>query len=290
MKELNWWQRLIHKRAITPIDSYVEMDGHTFFMREWPGIKPSGAPILLLHGGLSSTQGWDYAMVPGLIHNHHIYAFDRSAHGRTGAREGYFHFDFQTAECIAFIEKFIKQPVKLVGWSDGAIISLMIGIQRPELVESIVSIGANYNWDCGLTLTDAVIEISEESRAKWRAMSPDPDHMQEEIIRTAMEVWRTEPTMTTDDLAKINAPTLVLTGDDEPFSQHHTIYLYQSLPNGKLAIIPGASHAVMKERPEMVSLMINDFYAHPEYPITRMPNLRKVKTDELLGNTMESAG
>jgi pimeloyl-ACP methyl ester carboxylesterase len=177
--------------------------------------------------------------------------------------------------------------VKLVGWSDGAIISLMIGIKRPDLVESIVSIGANYHWDCGLELNDDVIEISEESKAKWRAMSPDPDHMQEEIIRKAMAIWKVEPNMTKTDLSRINSPVLVLTGDDEPFSQHHTVDLYEALPNGRLAIVPGTSHALMKERPEMVSLMINDFYAHPSFPITRMPNLRKAKTDEILGKNME---
>jgi len=163
----------------------------------------------------------------------------------------------------------------------------MIGIKRPDLVDSIVSIGANYNWDCGLELNDDVIEISEESKAKWRAMSPDPDHMQAEIIKKAMDVWKVEPNMTGEDLSQIEAPVLVLTGDDEPFSQHHTVDLYQSLPQGRLAILPGTSHAVMKERPELVSLMINDFYSRPEFPITRMPNLRKSKTDEILGKNLE---
>jgi pimeloyl-ACP methyl ester carboxylesterase len=282
MKKLGPIAKLFYKSAITPIDSYVEMDGHRFFMREWKGVKPQGAPILLLHGGLSSTQSWDYAMVPGLIQGHHIYAFDRSAHGRTGSRPGYYHFEFQTAEVIAFIEKFIKQPVKLIGWSDGAIISLMIGIQRPDLVESIVSIGANYHWDCGLGLNEDVMEISDEARAKWRATSPDPDHMYEEILNKAMAVWKVEPTLTKDDLAKIIAPTLVLTGDDEPFDNHHTIDLYQALPNGRLSIIPGTSHAVMKERSQLVTDVINDFYQHQNYPITRMPHLRKEKTEQLL--------
>ena len=109
--------------------------------------------------------------------------------------------------------------------------------------------------------------------------------MQEVIIRKAYEVWKSEPTMTTSDLAKITCPVLVMAGDDEPFSNQHTVELFEALPNAQLAIVPGSSHAVVKEKPETVQSIIRTFNkglnVNNGFPFTKMPNLRKDQQEYL---------
>ena len=77
----------------------------------------------------------------------------------------------------------------------------------------------------------------------------------------------------------------MLAGDDEPFTSKLTTDMYEAIPNGRLAIIPGASHALVKEKPKMMQAIIKDFYKSLEYPITKMPNRRKKKQAEILGNS-----
>ena len=261
---------------------YRQVDGHQLFTYEY---SIRGEATLLLHGGLSSTESWDWSVLPALK-NRHVFAYDRSAHGRTGSRDGFYHFEFQTKEAISFIETVIKEPVHLLGWSDGGIISLMVALKRPDLVKSIVSIGTNFHWDVGLPFeAEPVIELTEEERARFAERSPDPAHMQEVIIRKAHAVWKSEPNMTKADLSNISCPVLVLCGDDEPFSNHHTVDLYEALPNAQLAIVPGSSHAVVKEKPETVQSIIRTFNkglnVNNGFPFTKMPNLRKVKQEYL---------
>ena len=263
--------------------SYRYVNNHQIFTYEY---SKKGEATLLLHGGLSSTESWDWTVLPALKRRH-VFAYDRTAHGRTGSREGYYHFDFQTNEAISFIEEVIKEPVHLIGWSDGGIISLMVALKRPDLVRSIVSIGTNFHWDVGLPFeAEPVIELTEEDRARWAERSPDPAHMQEVIIRKAHAVWKSEPNMDKTDLANIKCPVLVLCGDDEPFSNHHTVDLYEALPNAQLAIVPGASHAVVKEKPETVQSIIRQFNqglkTNNGFPFTKMPNLRKAQQERLL--------
>ena len=99
-----------------------------------------------------------------------------------------------------------------------------------------------------------------------------------EIIHKAHKVWASEPRMTKSQLKKIKCPTLILAGDDEPFSTEHTVSLYESIPNAQLSIVPGTSHAVLKEKPRLVKQILQDFYRDPSFPITLNPNRRLKET------------
>jgi pimeloyl-ACP methyl ester carboxylesterase len=242
--------------------AYINLRGHQTWSVDYPA---SGEPLLALHGGLSSTESFEWQVRPLAENRFHFYGYDRTAHGRTGVREGFYHFDFQTQEAISYIEDVIGGPAHLIGHSDGGIIALMVAIARPDLVLSIVAIGANYSWDCGLELVldQNGIEISEENRQKFLESSPDAPEWQARIFHKAYEVWATEPNISLADLGSINCPVLVLNGDDEVFNAHHGVELYQALPNAQLAIVPGTSHAVLKEKNELALALIDDFYNHP---------------------------
>ena len=77
--------------------------------------------------------------------------------------------------------------------------------------------------------------------------------------------------MRPDDLAPIAAPTLVLAGDRDAIRLAHTCAIYEALPAGRLAIVPGASHAVPLEQPALVGRLVTDFLASPDPPPTLMP-------------------
>jgi pimeloyl-ACP methyl ester carboxylesterase len=239
--------------------AYIDLRGHQVWSNEFAN---NGEPLLSLHGGLSASHRWDWTILPAVEADHHLYSYDRTAHGRTGVRPGYYHFDFQTDEAIAYIEDVIKEPTHMIGHSDGAIISLMVAIKRPDLVKSIVSIGGNFHWDAGFQSGefDGEIMISEEDASEYAELSPDAPENQIGIIKRAMEVWKSEPNLTTVDLAKIQCPVLVMAGEVEPFSNHHTIDLYEALADADLAIVPGATHSVMKDKPELSLAILKEFY------------------------------
>ena len=84
--------------------------------------------------------------------------------------------------------------------------------------------------------------------------------------------------MTTEDLARITAPTLVVVGDDDVIELSHTCALYESLPAGQLAVIPATSHAVPMEKPAELSRIIGDFLAGDAAPQTFMSVRRSAPT------------
>ena len=246
---------------------YVNLRGHQIYNYEW---ENDGEAVVLLHGGLSKTSSWDYIMVPPLEKEFQIFAYDRTAHGFTGDQRGSLHFDFQTHEAIAYLEDIVKKPAHLFGWSDGGIIALMIAILRPELVKSIVAIGANYHFN-GVSQNFGEVEISPEDQAEYNLISPDAPHTLLEKTIRMHAIWNSEPTLTLTEISAIPCPVLVLVGDDDVINHSHTVELYKALPLGQLAIIPGSSHIVVKEKPDLMNAVILQFLTDLSYPVTRMP-------------------
>ena len=255
---------------------YINLRGHETYSYEWDN---DGEAVVLLHGGLSKTSSWDYILVPALEDDFHVFGYDRAGHGFTGDKQGSLHFEFQRDEAIAYLEDVVKEPAHLIGYSDGGIIALMVAISRPDLVKSIVAIGANYHFDAPLSeFTDA--EVSEEEQAEYNLISPDAPHTLLEKKNRMNEIWKTEPDIALSDIATIQCPVLVLAGDDDVIKHDHTISLYEALPLGQLAIVPGTSHGVVKEKPALMMANIMQFLEDLTYPQTRQPIRRTSNQSE----------
>jgi len=255
------------------MSAYINLRGHQIWSNERAN---NGEALLLLHGGLSATEDWDTYLLPAVEPTHHPFGYDRTGQGRTADQLGSLHFVFQTDEAIAYLEDVVKEPAHLIGWSDGGIIALMVAIQRPDLVRSIIAIGANYHYKQN-NGGDPIPEwpISDEDRIEYATRSPDAPESLDTKVARMREIWNSEPTLTLDDLAMIQCPTLILAGDDELFSIEHTSAMYEAIPQGQLAIIPGTSHYVLKEKPELTQAVIKQFLSDLSAPITRAPVRRK---------------
>ena len=246
---------------------YLNLRGHQVYNYEW---EREGEAVVLLHGGLSKTSSWDYLVVPPLEDEFHVFAYDRTGHGFTGDQQGSLHFDFQAQEAIAYLDDVVKEPAHLIGYSDGGIIALLVAIARPDLVKSIIAIGANYHYSAPLSDFEGAF-VSEEDQAEYNLISPDaPDTLIKKIIRMN-QIWKTEPDISLSDIASIQCPVLVMAGDDDVIKHDHTIALFEALPLGQLAIIPGTSHGLIKEKPALAMAVILQFLADLNYPSTNQP-------------------
>jgi pimeloyl-ACP methyl ester carboxylesterase len=250
---------------------YIDLRGHQTFSYEWPN---KGEALLLLHGGLSQTSHFDQSVLPAIEDNFHIFGYDRTGHGFTGDRDGSMHFQFQYEEAVAYLEDVVKEPAHLIGHSDGAIIALMVAMHKPELVKSVVLFGGLFHFSGTLPMPEFDGNISQEDLDEYAATSPDGPGTLEAKIRKMFSIWYSEPAYSVEDVKKIQCPALVLVGDDDVISHHHTIEMFEALPQGQLAVIPGTSHQANKEKPEIFQMFIREFLKDLSYPQTKMPQRR----------------
>jgi pimeloyl-ACP methyl ester carboxylesterase len=255
---------------------YLNVDGHQVYSYEWDN---NGEALVLLHGGLSQTSHWDSYVLPAVEDDFHVFAYDRTGHGFTGDHAESFHYQFQTREAIAYLEEVVKEPAHLIGYSDGGIIALMVAMQRPELVRSIITLGANFQPDGVVHIDDFDGVVSAENQEEYNRTSPDAPETLPKKIQKMITIQKTEPDLAPADLAKIQCPVLVMAGDDDVIKHTHTAELYESIPLGQLAIVPASSHKFIKERPALAQLLIREFLEDLSYPVTRMPIRRTNPTN-----------
>jgi pimeloyl-ACP methyl ester carboxylesterase len=235
-------------------------------------------PLVLLHGGLATAETWG-PQIGALSERYRVYVPERRAHGHTQDVEGPLTYEDMAADTVAFLKEVVGGPAHLVGWSDGGIVALLVALSDADLVRKLVVIGTNFHYE-GVSVTPQDMNMSADGpemaffRGLYEAASPDgPGHWPvafEKITR----MWIVSPTMTVEDVARIVTPTLVLVGDDDMPRLAHTTAMFEALPHGQLAVVPGASHAVPMEKPQHVNQLILEFLPGGE-PETMIPIRRR---------------
>lgn len=256
--------------------TYVSIDGHPTWVEDRGG---TGEPVLLLHGGLSNSDTLLDSIGTELASRYRVVAFDRRGHGYTADTEADFHYAHMATETIRVLEDVIGGPAHLVGWSDGGIVALLVALERPDLVRKQVVVGTNFHHNGLMPMQgDPQSPLVQRLAADYIERSPDGAEHLDVVFAKSMAMFSTEPTLDTDDIARIERPTLVVVGDDDLVRLDHTCALYGSLPEGQLAVVPGASHALPVEQPgELVRLIVR-FLGAEGPPQTLMPVRRAAPT------------
>ena len=251
----------------------------------WVKLPPRGRPVVvLLHGALSSSASMLRSIGPGLSKSFSVGAFDRRGHGRSADSAEPFTYEAMAEETIAFIE-LLGRRVHLIGHSDGGNVALLVAQRRPDVLKRVVVVGANYHFR-GL-LDFPLLEVDTPDFERWAAKyalhAPEGKAHAREVLLKTNEMLRTGPTMSVADLGEIAVPILVLAGDDDVSTLDHTTTMFESIPDAQLAIIPGASHAVLKERTRDCVRIIRRFLRQKGPVVTYSP-LRRAGPGEFPGD------
>lgn len=233
----------------------------------WYEERGEGDPLLALHPGGVDSRSLD-GNIEALSRHFHVYAPDRRGHGRTPDVEGPLSFELMVQDTIAFLESVIDGPAHLVGYSDGAIVALLVARSRPDLVRRLVFVAAVFHrdgWVEGVldSLADNPPDFMRDSYAE---VSPDGgEHFDVVVAKLAAE-HAAEPSLAAEDLQAVTSQTLVMLADDDEVRLEHAVEMYRRLPEAELAVVPGTSHGLLVEKPELCNRIIADFLVNDPFP------------------------
>jgi pimeloyl-ACP methyl ester carboxylesterase len=245
---------------IDKVQDYVDAnDVHTYY--EAVG---AGDPYVLLHGGMCTVETFG-GLVPPLAEHFRVYTPERRAHGRTPDVGGPITYQLMAEDTVAFLEALELGPVHLGGWSDGAVVALLVAMWRPDLVRTLVFVGSHVNLSgvppqllVGLDHMTAA-DLPPFLRELYAAVSPHEPERFDDVFARLKEDWKVAPEVALEELGAVSVPTLVVAADDDMVTVEHLAAVHRAIPEAQLAIIPGATHAVPMEKPDLLARLILDF-------------------------------
>jgi pimeloyl-ACP methyl ester carboxylesterase len=228
----------------------VEHDG----ARIWYATLGRGAPVVLLHPGDASSDLWGDQIRALVAARHRVILIDSRGQGRSTWDGRPLHYKTMADDILAVMNLLHLRRAAFVGWSDGAIVSLILAMDAPERVTRVYAFGANMDLN-GFNLAGALAPTLGLSQAllerNYARVSPTPANWKA-VSAAVFDMQSREPTYSADDLATIEGPKIaIVDGEHEEFiSRAHTEYLARTIPGAKLILLKDVGHFAPLQDPQ----------------------------------------
>jgi pimeloyl-ACP methyl ester carboxylesterase len=234
---------------------HVQANGLSVYYEEYG----SGTPLILIHGGFGTgIEQWE-PYIPEFAEHFRLIMPDSRGHGRTANPTGEFSYRLMADDVVALAQALNLDHPLVLGYSDGGQIALELGMHYPDLPRAL---GVGAAW---FKFSDAYRETMKSFLSLDEEGNADPDRMEREnpglagwlqqaqqaqgpdywktLVKQIVPTWMTPLNYTPEDFARIQAPTLVYTGDrDQVVPVEEAAEMYRMLPNAELYVVPNQGH------------------------------------------------
>ena len=228
-----------------------------------------GPPLVLIPGALGTGQsdfGPQLEHLPAL--GVRVISFDPRGYGKSRPPKREFPIDFyhQDAEdCVALMAHLGCETYAVGGWSDGAIIGLLLTLAHPQQVEKLVVWGGNAH------ISQEDIEGYEKTRSlsSWSPRMLEAmgavygDELQElwtSWCDVMQALYKAGGDVCRQRLDEIRCPTFILHGEKDPLvPRFHADVLHQGIAGSRVHLFPNGKHNIHIAYAEEMNRMIAEF-------------------------------
>ena len=244
-----------------PIDVHALVEG------------PADAPVVVLSNSLGATLAmWD-PQVPALTERYRVVRYDTRGHGRSPVPDGDSTIDDLADDLVALLDRLEVQRAHVVGLSIGGMTAMRLAARNPERVDRLALLCTSAHTGN----PDAWVERAQTARTQGtgalaetvvgRWFTPDFASANPELVaemRATIEGISDEGYASCcaavggmdlrADLARITAPTLVVSGLDDPaLPPEHQTAIAEAVPGAQLLQLTPAAHIANLEQPQQVT-------------------------------------
>lgn len=225
-----------------PDGKYITLDDAKIYYEEYG----KGEPLILLEGNNGLISDF-YNQIPVFSKQFRVIAVDTRAQGKSlDFAEKDYGYEKLADDVLKIVKQLKLEKVNIIGWSDGGITGLIFNFQNPNLVNKLVTIGANTHPN----------GIKEEL---WSSIKERYESTNDEKEKRRLNLMIKYPNITENDLKKIKNPVLVIAGDNDEIKLEHTEQMAKMIEDSELEIIEKSTHNVPFDQPKMLNKRIIDF-------------------------------
>jgi 3-oxoadipate enol-lactonase len=205
--------------------------------------------------------------------------YDIRGHGASPDPEGPYSIADLGSDLVALLDRLGIERVALCGLSIGGMISMWVAAHHPERVERVVLcctsalLGPPEGWHqrAATVRAEGVEAVADAVLERWFTPAFASAHpeviesMRAKLIATPREGYAgcceaIAAMDLTGDLPSIEAPTLVLSGADDPATPpDHGQRIAELIPGARFETVGPAAHLATVERPDLTTAMIRRF-------------------------------
>jgi pimeloyl-ACP methyl ester carboxylesterase len=219
----------------------------------------AGEPLLIVHGNGGSIADMS-AQIAHFRKRYKVIAMDSRDQGKSGDSQNKLTYEKMADDLAALLDHLKVGPANVLGWSDGGIEALLLGIRHPTKVKKLAAMAANLNPSDDAIYPEILDLVKSMIEAIPAAARNTPQGKRELKVTSMM---LDEPNIKPKALGAINAPTLVLAGDKDMIRDEHTVEIFQHIPNSQLVIFPNATHMVPFDDPALFNATVDRFFRTP---------------------------
>ena len=250
--DLPTWETLPPPAALPPFDleGRVSHDG----ARIWFATFGAGPPVILLHGGDASSDYWGDQVPALLADGRRVIVIDSRGHGRSTLGAHRLGYELMESDVVAVMDALNIDHADIVGWSDGAIIGLVMAMKHPQRVSHVFAFGANmdlHGFNPMGAFSPILPKVEAALAANYARLSDTPNGFGA-LASAVLGMQMREPNYSPAQLAAITGPQIaIVDGAREEFIlRQHTEYLARTIPGARLIILPDVSHFAPLQAPE----------------------------------------
>lgn len=211
-----------------------------------------GVPLIMLHGNGESHE--IFGRLAELMSRYYrVILMDSRGHGASRLKEEARNQELTTsgmAEDVVQVMDVLQVPrAVILGFSDGANVAFEAASRYPGKVLAVVAVSGNaLPWGMSVCFYTQV----KARYAFWRLLEklPISSRMKEQAVSRRqlnglMAHW---PKLTKTELARIEAPVLILTGRRDMIRPRHSLWMGEQIKDAKVVFVKGADHFTLLKK------------------------------------------
>lgn len=233
-------------------------------------VEGAGPPLIALHGATGSGAEQFAALLPALTSAFRVHLPDARGHAGTrwDVRDGW-TAEQLVRDAAAFADALGLGTFHLIGYSMGGMTALQLACRVPERIRTLVAVSISPEREPRRSVGRRVLdpERIERDDPGWarrlearhdQGLGPDAWRR---LLRAVTSDLETQPLLGPIDLRRIDAPTLVVAGDRDPFVPvEQARALARQVRDGRLLILPGVDHEALLDRGALLVPALEHFY------------------------------
>lgn len=237
---------------------YIAVNGVKMYYEEYG----KGEPLLLIHGNSGNIKSMEN-QIEYFKDKYRVIVADNRGHGKSELNTDSLTYQQIAQDWEELVLALKQDSINIVGWSDGGIIALKMGISGKTKIKKLVAMGANLRPDSSAVHGWAINhDLASLKSIKAKIAAGDTSENWD-LQKQLLEILLVQPNIPTADLAKIKAKVLIMAGDEDITKNSHSVEMYENIPQAQLCIMPGENHYTPVSNPKRFNEIVSRFLSEP---------------------------